>query len=86
MEYALIRSKKATYVCVSKNDSCDLSAADAEFVRNTIGKAETVTEGVYRLPLEFDEATLISNGFISPEKSRAKTVLAYCKEMGNLKR
>lgn len=85
MEYALLRSKKATYICVSKDDCCDLSAADAEFVRNTVGKSQILTEGVHRLPLEFDETLLTSNGFTSPEKSRAKTVLKYCKEMGMLK-
>lgn len=85
--YALICSKKFTYICIAKDESCEYSQLDLSFVQFLLPSAKNICEGVYRLPLDFDSIILIANKFkLDDTNGRASTVLDYCKKCGMLSR
>lgn len=84
--FSIKRSKKAQYVCLSKDGSCDFAGADYSYIDTFLPPGyNCLSEGVYSFDREFDlESKLLAAGF-EKDEYRAKTVLDYMKEHGSLR-
>ena len=80
--YALIRSKKAIFICLANDESCKFNLRQHQFVRSILGRNKNLLEGVYQLPLSFDTKILTQNKITPEIGGKASKILQYSLESG----
>lgn len=78
--FSFKKSKKAIYVVVCKDDSCDFYKDDFDYLHSLTAEfenAECISEGLYRFPLNSNIESVLTNAGFTKDVYRSKEVLNY---------